>query len=154
MIRLEVSPSIREAGRWPFNNTNNGLVKFDSSTLDAPQRNFVTAQPSDMQGPDILKGGMAFLRKGQAGILVAFGGFNTTHESTRQFSPSGGWYWNYRPTGQISAYDIFSNIWYLVYATGDLPGYRHKFAIGVSSAPDDSSFQITVYGGCKLDSSQ
>ena len=143
-------------GGWKmaFNNTNNGLVKFDSSTPDAPQWDFVTAQSGDMQGPDILKGGMVFVRKGQAGILVAFGGFNTTHESTKQFRPGGGWYWNYRPMDQIFVYDIFSNTWYIVYATGDVPDYRHKFAIDVSSAPDDSSFQITIYGGCKSDRSQ
>lgn len=48
----------------------------------------------------------------------------------------------------IFVYDIFSNVWYLVEATGEVPPYRGEFCSGVSSAPDDSSFQITMHGGC------
>ena len=39
-------------------------------------------------------------------------------------------------------------------ATGDLPPFRSEFCAGVSSAPDDSSFQITVYGGWDLSQSR
>ena len=35
-------------------------------------------------------------------------------------------------------------------ATGDVPTGRVKFCGGVSTAPDDSSFQITIYGGWNL----
>ena len=50
----------------------------------------------------------------------------------------------------IFVYDIFSNIWYFVTATGELPPRRAEFCSGISSAPDDSSFQITMYGGYDL----
>jgi hypothetical protein len=140
-------------GGWKmaYDNQKNGLVIFDSSEPDAPKWNFVTAQPGDVQGPDILKGGMVFVRKGEAGILVALGGFNTMEKGT-EFAPP--WEWDYRPMDQIFVYDIFSNTWSIVYATGDVPDYRGEFAIGVSSAPDDSSFQITIFGGCRLSQSQ
>ncbi|KAK6540039.1 hypothetical protein TWF694_008871 [Orbilia ellipsospora] len=36
---------------------------------------------------------------------------------------------------------------YTVIATGDIPSPRSAFCSAVSAAPDDSSFQITVYGG-------
>ncbi|KAK3680766.1 hypothetical protein LTR37_021074 [Vermiconidia calcicola] len=133
-------------GGWTiaYNNTNNGLVKFDSSDPAEPQWNFATALSGDMQGPNILKGSMQFVRKGQAGILVAFGGYNTTKRGT-QFGP--GWDWDQRSLSDIFVYDIFSNVWYLVEATGDLPPLRTEFCSGVSSAADDSSFQITIHGG-------
>ena len=133
-------------GGWTiaYNNTNNGLVKFDSSDPAKPQWNFVTALSGDMQGPNMLKGSMQFVRKGQAGILVAFGGYNTTKRGT-QFGP--GWDWDQRPFDEIFVYDIFSNVWYLVEATGDLPPLRTEFCSGVSAAADDSSFQITIHGG-------
>ena len=75
-------------GGWEmaFNDTNNGIVKFDSSDPAQPQWNFETAGLGSMQGPDILKGSMVFVRKGLAGILVAFGGYNTTHKGT-EFGP-------------------------------------------------------------------
>jgi hypothetical protein len=59
------------------------------------------------------------------------------------------WDWDQRPLSDIFVYDIFSNVWYSVEATGHLPGLRAEFCSGVSSAPDDSSFQITIHGGCE-----
>ena len=127
-----------------YNNSNNGIVRFDSSDSTQPLWNFQTAQGGTMQGPDILKGSMNFVRKGQAGILVAFGGYNTTHKGT-EFAA--GWDWDQQSLSNVFVYDIFSNVWYLVEATGDLPPLRAEFCSSVSSAPDDSSFQITIHGG-------
>ena len=117
-------------GGWDmaYNNTNNGIVKFDFSDPPHPQWYFLQAQSGGMPSPDILKGSMVFVRKGQAGILVAFGGYNTTHRGT-QFGP--GWNWNQRPLNQIFVYDIFSNTWYLMHATGDIPPLRAEFCSGV-----------------------
>ncbi|KAL0259200.1 hypothetical protein SLS55_006705 [Diplodia seriata] len=49
--------------------------------------------------------------------------------------------------GDVWVYDVFSNTWYRQEATGDIPDKRSEFCAGVSSAPDDSSFQITMTGG-------
>ncbi|KAI3326156.1 hypothetical protein HD806DRAFT_438484 [Xylariaceae sp. AK1471] len=131
-------------GGWTmaYNGTYNGTVKFQSSNTDSPQWNFETAV-TGIQGPDILKGAMVYVRKGQAGVLIAFGGYQTAYKGV-EFS---GWDWDRRPFSDILIYDIFSNTWYRQKATGDLPELRTEFCAGVSAAPDDSSFQITIHGG-------
>ncbi|KAI1750834.1 hypothetical protein F4782DRAFT_532118 [Xylaria castorea] len=62
-------------GGWTlaYNGTYNGTVKFRSSADNNPQWNFETFY-AGMQGPNILKGSMVYVRKGQEGILIAFGG--------------------------------------------------------------------------------
>ncbi|KAF3924017.1 hypothetical protein ABW21_db0205111 [Orbilia brochopaga] len=64
----------------------------------------------------------------------------------------------YRSMTDIFVYDIDSSKWYTVKATGghsgdDIPDGRLNFCAGVSAAPDDTSFQITIYGGYKLSNS-
>lgn len=89
---------------------------------------------------------MVYLRKGKSGVLLAFGGFQTAYPSSREpDNPT--WNWDSRPFSDIFIYDIYSNTWYLQNATGDLPIPRQEFCVGVSAAPDDSSFQITIHGG-------
>ncbi|KAI1207530.1 uncharacterized protein F4807DRAFT_434969 [Annulohypoxylon truncatum] len=131
-------------GGWTmaFNGTNNGTVKFQSFNSNSPQWTFETAT-TGIQGPDILKGEMVYLRKGESGVLLAFGGYQTAYRGT-EFAA---WDWDRRPFNEIFVYDIFSNIWYLQEATGDIPSLRTEFCAGVSAAPDDSSFQVTVHGG-------
>ncbi len=56
---------------------------------------------------------------------------------------------------QIFVFDIDSQTWFNVTATGasssaDIPTARISFCAVVSSAPDDTSFQITIYGGYNL----
>lgn len=52
---------------------------------------------------------------------------------------------------QISIYDIDSNVFYNVTATGAVPPIsRSNFCHGVSRSPDTSSFQVTIYGGWNL----
>ncbi|KAI1329136.1 hypothetical protein F5Y16DRAFT_409298 [Xylariaceae sp. FL0255] len=117
-------------GGWTmdYNGTNNGTVKFQSFNSDAPQWTFETATSGNgIQGPDMLKGAMVYVRKGRAGFS--------------------GWPWDQRPFSDVFIYDIFSNAWYQQTATDDLPSLRTEFCAGVSSAPDDSSFQITMHGG-------
>ncbi|KAI2625785.1 hypothetical protein GGR54DRAFT_514111 [Hypoxylon sp. NC1633] len=132
-------------GGWEvaYNGTHNGTVKFQCFNSNvAPQWTFMTAT-AGIQGPDILKGAMVYLRKGQSGVLVAFGGYQTAYRGT-EFAA---WNWDRRPFTDIYIYDIFSNMWYMQKATGDIPDPRTEFCAGVSSAPDDSSFQITIHGG-------
>lgn len=135
-------------GGWAMasNGTNNGTVKFESSNPGTPQWSFMTTQ-NGIQGPNILKGAMVYVRKGQSGVLIAFGGYNTAYKGD-QFAS--GWDWNQRSLKDVYVYDIFSNTWYLQEASGDIPEHRSDFCAGVSSAPDDSSFQITIHAGWDL----
>ncbi|KAI0875671.1 hypothetical protein GGS24DRAFT_489139 [Hypoxylon argillaceum] len=125
-----------------FNGTYNGTVKFRSPNPGPLGWEFRTAVVG-MQGPDILKGSMVYLRKGRAGILVALGGYQTAYQGN-QIPDS---LWDQRPFSDIYIYDIYSNVWYHQTATGDLPDLRTEFCAVASSAPDDSSFQITIHGG-------
>ncbi|KAI1284142.1 hypothetical protein F5Y07DRAFT_348810 [Xylaria sp. FL0933] len=131
-------------GGWiiAYNSTLNGTVKFRSSNGDTPNWSFETAV-GGIQGPDILKGSMVYVRYGQAGILVAFGGYQTAYAGTE--IPD--WPWDQRSYSDIYIYDIFSSTWYHQTATGEIPDLRVESCAAVSSAPDDSSFQITIHGG-------
>lgn len=51
------------------------------------------------------------------------------------------------PLSHISVYDIESKTWYGVTATGDLPGDRTQFCAVVSASVDQSTFQVTIFGG-------
>lgn len=87
---------------------------------------------------------MVYVRKGQEGVLLAFGGYDTSRPGVEftAYMP-----WDRRPFTDIYIYDIYSSTWFLQRATGDIPDLRTEFCAGVSAAPDDSSFQITIHGG-------
>ena len=51
------------------------------------------------------------------------------------------------PLSQISVYDIQSKAWFPVTAAGDIPGYRIEFCAVVSASVDQSTFQVTIFGG-------
>ncbi|KAK6363443.1 hypothetical protein TWF730_000874 [Orbilia blumenaviensis] len=103
------------------------------------------------RGPTLLYGTLQYVRYGRKGILVGFGGVDPDDHS--QFAdPNVG---SYRDMRDIFVFDIDSQQWFTVRATGgngprDVPDGRLSFCSGVSAAPDDSSFQITIYGGYKL----
>ncbi|KAK6356192.1 hypothetical protein TWF718_000564 [Orbilia javanica] len=103
------------------------------------------------RGPTLLYGTLQYVRYGKKGILVGFGGVDPDDHS--QFAdPNVG---SYRDMRDIFVFDIDSQQWFTVQATGgngsrDIPDGRLNFCSGVSAAPDDSSFQITIYGGYKL----
>ena len=48
---------------------------------------------------------------------------------------------------EIQIYDMASSTWFNGTASGDVPTLRDQFCAGVSTSPDDSSFQIVVYSG-------
>ncbi|KAF3179662.1 hypothetical protein TWF106_002862 [Orbilia oligospora] len=103
------------------------------------------------RGPTLLYGTLQYVRYGKKGILVGFGGVDPDDHS--QFAdPNVG---SYRDMRDIFVFDIDSQRWFTIQATGgngirDIPDGRLSFCSGVSAAPDDSSFQITIYGGYKL----
>src|SRR5271170_4366752 len=61
-----------------------------------------------------------------------------------------GWSYDHRDMRQIAVYDVASSAWYNVTAEGDIPANRSGFCTIISVAPDDSSMQITMYGGWDL----
>ncbi|KAI9682447.1 MAG: hypothetical protein M1829_000239 [Trizodia sp. TS-e1964] len=114
-----------------------GLVKFDSSNPSAPKWYNQTAG----NVPSILSGAMVYVPVGTQGALLAFGGYNSTRRVTTEQR------WEFNPFDRISVYDIASSIWRTVVATGDVPSNRTDFCAAMSTSPDYSSFQITLYGG-------
>ena len=117
-----------------------GLQVLDTSTTP-PQWTSGTAG-----GPLLSAAGMVYVRSGEAGVLVAFGGVDPNDHSEFSSSTLGA----YRDMDKIFIYDIASSTWFNVTATGDVPVGRINFCAGVSAAPDDSSFQILIYGGFNL----
>ena len=85
---------------------------------------------------------------GKLGVLLIIGGSDTSYKGTQYAE---GWDWDDVPMYEISVFDIDSNTFYNVTATGDVPIIsRVNFCHAVSRSPDSSSFQITVYSGWNL----
>lgn len=127
------------SGGW---NDLGGMIRFDATDPTNPEwRN-----ETDNTPPLSLEGRMEFIRLGPRGSLIALGGYNKDY-----INPTlTGWSFDLRPLSQVSVYDIDSATWYNVTTGGDIPSGRSAFCTVVSSAPDDSSFQITMYGGWDL----
>ncbi|KAK8189974.1 uncharacterized protein BKA78DRAFT_146639 [Phyllosticta capitalensis] len=128
-------------GGWrvDFEGANNLMIVLDTNNSDT-----LTLDSKSNQGLSTLKGVMVYLRKGESGVLVSFGGDDTIDSYQ---DSSGVTYWNERDMSSIWLYDISSGVWYNVTAEGDIPPPRTEFCAGLSAAADDSSFQITIHGG-------
>lgn len=113
-------------GGWGIgiNRTLAGLVAFESGAT--PSWNFVNTNTAGLAPPSIMMGGMEYVRKGQKGVLIAFGGYDVSLKFTRgfrpfinctvfprwvQFADGGGWNYDYRSMSEIYVYDIFGNTW-------------------------------------------
>ena len=117
-----------------------GLQMLDTSTS-------TPTWTSGIPGSPLLSAAqMVYVRSGEAGVLIAFGGVDPNDHSEFDSDTLG----TYREMSQIFIFDIASKTWYNTTATGDVPVGRINMCAGVSSAPDDSSFQILVYGGYNL----
>jgi hypothetical protein len=116
-----------------------GMIRFNGSNPTYPEwRNETMNNP-----PLTIAGSMIFIRLGPKGSLINFGGYNTYSPNPADTVTP----YDRQPIGQINVYDVESATWYNVTSGGDVPGDRADFCTVVSSAPDDSSFQITMYGG-------
>ncbi|KAI9794944.1 MAG: hypothetical protein M1833_007318 [Piccolia ochrophora] len=130
-----------------FNLAVPGMVRVDLSDASDPSWTNET-KGNGSQGdpvPNILAGEMVYLPVGEAGALVTFGGYDKSLPKNI--------FWKDIPMNQISLYDVASSTWYQVNATGvdgNIPSHRAEFCAAVSRAPDDSSFQVTMYGGYQL----
>ena len=119
-----------------------GMIRFNASDPANPQ----WQNETDNNPPLTLEGSMQFIRLGPKGSLISFGGYNKDYINPNYT----GWSFDRRSLAQINVYDIDSATWFNVTANGDIPSDRSAFCSVVSSAPDDSSFQITIYGGWDL----
>ncbi|KAL8710366.1 MAG: hypothetical protein Q9225_007302 [Loekoesia sp. 1 TL-2023] len=125
-----------------------GFLKFDSSVPDNLTWTNVTKDAAGNDVPSNIGGAMIHVPMGRSGVLLVIGGADSSHEGTQYAS---GWPWDDVPMDQISVYDIDSDKWYLITASGDVPPIsRSNFCYSVSRSPDSSSFQVTIYGGWNL----
>jgi hypothetical protein len=116
-----------------------GMIRFDASDPANPTwRNEVDPEP-----PYSFEGSMEFIRYGRNGSLINFRGYKLNYTTTEAAFPT----YDPRPLDEINVYDIESARWFNVTASGDIPNLRTTFCTAVSYAPDDSSVQITLYGG-------
>ncbi|KAM3072453.1 hypothetical protein ACMFMG_009254 [Clarireedia jacksonii] len=92
-------------------------------------------------GPDNTgraEGVMLYIPASRSGLLVYFGGIKTPYNNGTVTSV---------PMSEIHIYDIQSSQWYKQTATGDVPEDRRRFCAGATWAPDQSSYNIYLYGG-------
>ena len=136
---------------------NIDMVTFDSSDPSSLSWNV----HSNVKMPFIGSGATQFVRFGTAGVLVSVGGFSKypslnssrTNASGTNLAQSNGFNATHlRDMAQIQIYDIAAKKWFEVNATGDTPQPRYDLCSALSAAPDDSSFQMIIYGGGAADS--
>ena len=120
-----------------------GMVRFDGSggPNDLKWTNETNNDP-----PLRLEGSMEYTRFGANGSLITFGGYDKDYVDTSLT----GWAYDLVDMSLIGVYDIASSTWYNVTASGDIPQQRSGACTSTSAAPDDSSMQITMYGGWSL----
>ena len=117
---------------WLAGGTNwlPGMVTFDATAPSSPTwTNTTTGVPYFLGSTTV------YVRFGKQGVLVSVGGYSSfDNEEQREMSA-------------VQVYNIDAQVWFEVQATGDIPPPRSEFCSILSSAPDDSSFQMTIYGG-------
>ncbi|KAL8689147.1 MAG: hypothetical protein Q9218_005119 [Villophora microphyllina] len=110
--------------------TPSGLVTFDASNPSA------LTWKNDTQGtPHLVLGSMQYARYGNKGVLIAFGGYLNLFNATLY------------DMSLTYVYDVESGEWFNITTTGDVPSDRSEMCSVISASPDDSSSQITSYGG-------
>ncbi|KAJ8060016.1 hypothetical protein OCU04_011627 [Sclerotinia nivalis] len=108
-----------------------GMIKYD----------YQMGTWTNNTGPDQFgraEGVMLYLPASRIGVLVYFGGIQTPYNNQTVVAS---------PMNQIHVYDIQSSQWYTQNATGDIPEDRRRFCAGATWAPDQSSYNIYLYGG-------
>ncbi|KAL9595678.1 MAG: hypothetical protein Q9179_004890 [Wetmoreana sp. 5 TL-2023] len=110
-----------------------GLITFNASDPSA-----LTWTYQSRGTPHLELGAMQYARFGDKGVLVAFGGYIDLSVAELY------------DMSLIHVYDVDSKTWFNITATGDIPLARSEFCSVISASPDDSSFQITIYGGWNI----
>ncbi|MCJ1268768.1 hypothetical protein MMC22_008656 [Lobaria immixta] len=111
-----------------------GFITFNASIADSPSWNNQTTDGEGAQVPFALEAELVYLPMGDGGVLLLIGGIDNND-------------WSMIPLSHISVYDIQSKTWYNVTATGDIPGDRSQLCVVVSASMDQSTFQVTIFGG-------
>ncbi|KAG4439465.1 hypothetical protein IFR05_005044 [Cadophora sp. M221] len=129
-------------GGWLSNNSvpgwsgsplaTNSLVKYDMNT------NEWTNNTGPADSIPRAEGVMVYVPASDDGLLVYFGGVTAPFNNDTTLPA---------PMSLIHIYDIRSSKWYTQTAVGDVPLSRRKFCAGVVWAPDQSSYNIYLYGG-------
>ncbi|PVH81744.1 hypothetical protein DL98DRAFT_416069 [Cadophora sp. DSE1049] len=129
-------------GGWLSNNSvagwsggplaTNSLIKYDMNTNDWTNN----TGPAD--SIPRAEGVMVYVPASDDGLLVYFGGVTAPYNNDTTLPA---------PMSLIHIYDIRSSKWYTQTAVGDAPLSRRKFCAGVVWAPDQSSYNIYLYGG-------
>ncbi|KAL8898429.1 MAG: hypothetical protein Q9207_006707 [Kuettlingeria erythrocarpa] len=124
-----------------------GLLKYDSTVQDNLRWTNITQDAAGGSIPSNIGGVMVHVPMGKFGVLLIIGGADSSRKGTQY----AGYDWDDIPMDEISVYDIDSNVFYDIQATGDVPPIsRSNVCHGVSRSPDSSSFQVTIYGGWNL----
>ncbi|KAG7406769.1 Kelch repeat-containing protein [Fusarium oxysporum f. sp. rapae] len=96
-------------------------------------------------GPDKnprAEGAMVWIPAGDpSGLIVYLGGIVDPH-GNGTVAP--------QPLDQIFVYDATGNLWSTQTATGEIPQNRAQFCVDVAWAPDNSSFNIYLWGGLSV----
>ena len=111
-----------------------GMLTFNAS--DPQNLSWVNSTSDDI--PFFRAPATEYVRFGLQGVLVSVGGYASYNSTTQR---------EQRSMSAVQVYDIDSQTWFEITATGDTPPRRSSFCSGLSSAPDDSSFQMTIHGG-------
>ncbi|KAL1842725.1 hypothetical protein VTJ49DRAFT_4363 [Mycothermus thermophilus] len=132
-------------GGWKSNNTVPGWTGPPKAVPWLVKYNMDQNTWSTDPGPDEIgraEGVMTFIPIGDGGMLVYLGGLQ---------DPYGNGTWVPQPTDTILLYDVLSSKWYTQNATGTVPASRRRFCGGATWAPDQSSYNIYIYGGAGVD---
>ncbi|KAL9635032.1 MAG: hypothetical protein Q9164_003726 [Protoblastenia rupestris] len=78
-----------------------------------------------------------YVHFGKEGVIVSLGGNEIVRAS--------------RDMSHIQTFDLESQTWSQITATGKIPKPRTQFCYDLSAALDDSSFQLIIYGGSNDD---
>ncbi|KAL8835214.1 MAG: hypothetical protein Q9170_003410 [Blastenia crenularia] len=132
-------------------NNVRGVLAFDASKpTHISWKNLTQSGGISDNSPQVIAGGMVYLPVGKVGASLLVGGADPIVFASQTFSST--WMkdnkWSMIPMDVVHLYDIETNVWFPVTTSGaTLPSGRTEFCLGVSRAPDDSSFQVTMYGG-------
>ncbi|KAL8637605.1 MAG: hypothetical protein Q9226_009104, partial [Calogaya cf. arnoldii] len=132
------------------NNVRGMLVFHAADPTQVSWTNSTQVGDISDSNPHVIAGGMVFLPVGTSDALLLLGGANPTTFANQTSGPNrlAKNKWNMMPMDVVHIYDIESNKWFPVSTTSSGPNFpsgRAQFCLAVSRAPDDSSFQVTMF---------
>lgn len=131
-------------GGWLSNNSVFGWTGPSVATSGLIKYNMDTNSWTNNTGPDTVRraeGAMVYIPAGDGGMLIYFGGVTDPYANGSYVG---------QPMSKILIYDVLSSKWYTQAATGTIPGMRRRFCAGATWAPDQSSYNIYLYGGASM----